>query len=128
MAALSTWVENLIMNALLRNQSFTPPSQWFLALYLSNPTAADSGTEVTGTYYERQPIIFGAPSNGVVTSTAEVTFPMAGTNWGNITHAAIRDASTSGHLLFYGGLSTPRYISNGDVLKFLAGNVSCTIS
>jgi hypothetical protein len=131
MPALGSYAENLVVNALLRGISFTPPTQWFLCLYTSNPTSLDTGTEIaigSTTNYFRQPVTFGPPSGGALSNTTDITFPIAGTSWGNITYAAIRDASTSGHLLFYGSLVTPRFIVAGDVLKFLTGNVVCTVS
>jgi len=128
MPALSLYAENATVNALLRNIAITWPTSWYLALYLSNPTYLDSGTEVSGVSYARQPILFGPPSGGAVANTTDISFGVAGSAWTNITHAAIRDASSGGHLLFYGALVTPRYISSGDVLKFLTGNVVCTVS
>jgi hypothetical protein len=83
---------------------------------------------VTGGSYVRQPILFGPPSGGACANSADVAFPMASANWGNITHCAIRDASTGGNLLFYGSMVTPRNITSGDVLKFLTGNVIATVS
>lgn len=128
MPALSTYVENMFVDALLRNQTFTNPTSWYLALYLTNPTAADSGTEISGGAYVRQPIIFGPPSGGALANSAQVDFPMASANWGNVAYAAIRDASTAGNLLVYGSMVTPRYVTAGDVLKFLIGSVVITVS
>ena len=131
MPALSLYAENAVVNALLRNTPITWPTSWYLALYTTNPTYLDTGTEISfsgGTNYARQPILFGAPTAGAVSNTTDLTFPLAGITWGNITYAAVRDAPTGGHLLFYGSMVTPRYISSGDVLKFLTGNVVCTVS
>jgi hypothetical protein len=128
MPALGTWAETAIVNALLRNVSFTLPTTWFLALYLTNPTAANTGTEVSGVSYVRQPILFGPPSGGTIANSTDIAFPLAGTTWGNIAYGGILDASSGGHLLFYGSLVTPRYINAGDVLKFLTGSVVITVS
>jgi hypothetical protein len=128
MPALSTYAENAVVNALLRATNLTAPTTVYLALYTSNPTSADTGTELSGGNYARQPITFGPPSGGAVANSSDIGFLVATTIWGNITHAAIRDAITSGHLLFYGSLVTPRYINIGDVIQFLTGNVVCTVS
>lgn len=61
-------------------------------------------------------------------NSAQVDFPMASATWGNIAYAAIRDASTAGNLLVYGAMVTPRYVTAGDVLKFLIGSVVITVS
>jgi hypothetical protein len=131
MPALGSWAENAVINALLRGVNLTAPTAWWIALYLTNPTSLDTGTEITtsgGSNYARQPITFGPPSLGAVANDADVTFPIAGTSWGNVAYAAIRSASTGGNLLFYGPLVTPRFITAGDVLKFLTGNVVATVS
>jgi len=78
MAEMSNYLENALVNATLRNTSYTSPAAPFLALYTSDPTDADSGTECSGTSYARQSITFGAPSNGVTTNSAAIEFPQAG--------------------------------------------------
>jgi len=131
MSALSNYSASTVLNLLLRGVNATAPTQWWLALYTTNPTFADVGAEVPftgGTAYIRVPVTFGAPVSGVVSNTGELDFPVAGTNWGTIGWAGIRDAATGGNLLVYGPLVTSRYISAGDVLKFLVGNVSVTVS
>ena len=128
MAALGTYAENAIINAFLRNTSFTIPSTIWLALYTTTVTSADTATEVSGGSYARQPMTFSAPSGGFCSTNTDITFPTAGITWGNITYAAIRDAATAGNLLFYGALTLPRYIYAGDVIKFLSGNISVTVS
>jgi hypothetical protein len=128
MAALGTYAENLIINALLRDTSFTPPTNIWLALYTTTVTSADTATEVSGGSYTRMPITFAAPSGGACSNNTLITFPSASAVWGNITYAAIRDASTGGNLLFYGALTLPRFINGGDVINFLVGNISITVS
>lgn len=49
MAEMSNYLENALINATLRNTSYTSPATVYLALYTSDPTDADSGTEVSGT-------------------------------------------------------------------------------
>lgn len=128
MSAFGLVTANAIAAAILTDTTYTSPSSLFLALYLTNPTAADTGTEISGISYVRQPIIFGVPSGGTTSNTTDISFPYAGNTWGNVVYAAIRDASTGGNLLFYGTLVTPRFINAGDVLKFLTGNVTVIIS
>jgi hypothetical protein len=128
MSALGAGTANSLIAAVLRNTAYTEPTSWFLALYLTNPTAADTGTECSGINYARQPITFSTPSGGSVSNSTDITYSFAGNTWGNIVYAAIRDASTGGNLLFFGPLVTPRFVNAGDVLKFLTGNVTATIS
>jgi len=131
MPALGVYAENLVINALVRATNLTAPTTVWLALYTTDPTAADVGTEIPtsgGSNYARQIITFGAPSGGISSNSADVPFPQAGSIWGTITHAAIRDASTGGNLLFYGALITPRSLVSGDVIKFITGNVVITLT
>jgi len=72
MSEMSNYLENALINATLRNTSYTSPATVYLALYTSDPTDADTGTEVTGNAYVRQSITFGAPSNGASTNTAAI--------------------------------------------------------
>ena len=128
MAEMSNFLENALINATLRNTSYTSPTTTYLALYTSDPTDADTGTEITGGSYVRQAITFGAPSNGTSTNSAAVEFPQATADWGIISHVGIRDAVTSGNLLFHTALDASKTINNGDVFKITAGNLSVQLS
>jgi len=128
MAEMSNHLENALINAVLRNTSYTSPTTTYLALYTSDPTDADTGTEISGGSYARQAITFGAPSNGTSTNSAAVEFPQATADWGVISHVAIRDAVTSGNLLFHTALDASKTINNGDVFKITTGNLSVQLS
>lgn len=128
MAEMSNYLENALINATLRNTSYTSPATVYLALYTSDPTDADTGTECSGTSYARQSITFGAPSNGVSTNSAAIEFPQAGGSWGTITHVGIRDASTSGNLLFHTPLDASKTIATGDVFRIAVGSLSVTLA
>ena len=128
MAEMSNYLENALINATLRNTSYTSPAVVYLALYTSDPTDADSGTEVTGNAYARQAITFGAPSNGVSTNTAAIEFPQATGSWGTVTHVAIRDALTTGNMLFHTPLDASKTIATGDVFRVAIGSLSVTLA
>jgi len=128
MAEMSNYLENALVNATLRNTAYTSPSTVYLALYTSDPTDADSGTECSGTSYARQLITFGAPSNGVTTNSAAIEFPQAGGAWGTISHIGIRDASTSGNLLYHTPLDASKTIATGDVFRVAIGSLSVTLA
>lgn len=128
MAEMGNYLENALINAVLRNTSYTSPTTTYLALYTSDPTDADTGTEVTGGSYARQAITFGAPSNGVSTNSAAIEFPQATASWGTVTHIAIRDALTTGNLLFHTPLDTSKTIANGDVFRISIANLSVTLA
>ncbi len=128
MAEMSNFLENSLINAVLRNTSYTSPTTTYLALYTSDPTDADTGTEVTGGSYVRQSITFSSPSNGVTSNSSAIEFPQATANWGTITSVGIRDAVTSGNLLFHTALDASKVINNGDIFKITSGNLSVTLA
>ena len=128
MAEMSNYLENALVNATLRNTSYTSPTTVYLALYTSDPTDADSGTEVSGGSYARQSITFGAPSNGVSTNSAAIEFPQATGSWGTITHVGIRDALTTGNLLYHTPLDVSKTIASGDIFKIAIGSLSVTLA
>jgi len=128
MAEMSNYLENALINATLRNTTYTSPSTVYVALYTSDPTDADTGTEVSGTSYARQSVTFGSPSNGVSTNSAAVEFPQAGGSWGTVTHIGIRDASTSGNLLYHTALDASKAIATGDVFRIASGSLSVTLA
>lgn len=109
-----------ILNDLYRDEPV------YLALYTTNPTGADTGTEVSGGAYERQLVSFSAPSteSGVRTikTTSEINFPVATADWGTITHIGIRTALTGGSLISSVALTNPRTIQTGDRVTFLMEN------
>lgn len=97
-----------------------------LALYTSNPTASDTGTEVAGGSYARQPITFGSITGGAISNTVAITFnsvPSA-----TITHYGIKDAVTGGDLKVYGTLSSPIVAVSGDNVTIPVGQISIALS
>lgn len=128
MAAMSNYLENALINATLRNTSYTSPASVFVALFTTDPTDAGTGTEVSGGSYARQSATFTSPSNGSSTLAADVTFPTATGNWGTVTHFGIYDASTAGNLLYHGALNNSKNIQTGDILRIQVNNLTVTLA
>ncbi len=128
MAAISTYLANKLLDHSLRNVSYTPPTAVYVALYKSNPTAADTGTEVSGGGYARRQITFNVSSSGQITNNADVVFPTATASWGTVTHVGIRDASSGGNLLYYMPLDVQKTIDAGDQLKIPAGQLAISMA
>jgi hypothetical protein len=128
MSEMSNYLENALINVTLRNTTFTAVAQPYVALYTSDPTDADTGTEVSGGSYARTAVTMGAPSNGVSLNTADVTFPTATGSWGTVGWIGIRDASTGGNLLYHTPLDVSKSITSGDIFKIATGNLSVTLS
>jgi len=128
MAEFSNYLEDALINAKLRNTAYTSPTTVYVSLYTSDPTDADTGTEVSGGSYARTSVTFDAPSNGVTQNSADVTFPTATASWGTVSHIGVHDASTSGNLLFHTPLDTAKTIDSGDIFKIETGNLTVTLA
>lgn len=130
MAALSNYLENKVIDWLLRGQSFTPPATVYVALHTGDPTDAGAANEVTGGSYARVGInstlsnwagtqavastVASTGTSGTTSNNAAITFPSPTGNWGTVTHMAVYDASTVGNMLFYAPLAAPKNVNNGD--------------
>jgi hypothetical protein len=128
MAEMSNFLENALINATLRNTTYTSVATVYVSLWTTDPTDAGSGTEVSGGSYARTAVTFGAPSNGVTTNSADVTFPTATGSWGTVGWIGINDALTSGNLLYHTALDTSKTIDTGDIFKISSGNLSVTLA
>jgi hypothetical protein len=128
MSELSNYLENALVNATLRATTYTSPTTVYVALFTTDPTDAGSGTEVSGGAYARTAVTFAAPSNGVTTNTADVTFPTCTLAWGIVTHIGIYDASTSGNLLYHTPLDASKTVDAADIFKISSGSLSVTLA
>jgi hypothetical protein len=128
MAEMSNFLENALINATLRNTTYTSVATVYVSLWTSDPTDAGSGTEVSGGSYARTAVTFAAPSNGVTTNNADVTFPTATASWGTVGWIGINDALSSGNLLYHTALDTAKAIDSGDIFKIATGNLSVTLA
>jgi len=127
MAELSNYLENKLLDHILKNVSYTSPTTVYVGLFLTDPTDAGSGTEVSGGSYARKTLSVTTASGGVVTSSADVTFDQATGNWGTVAYIGLFDAITSGNLLMHTALTTSKVIETGDIFKIPSGNLTATL-
>ena len=128
MAEMSNYLENALVNATLRNTSYTSPTTIYVALYTTDPTDADTGTEVSGNGYARQSVAFSSPSNGATSNSGAVEFPQATGSWGTVAYIGLRDASSGGNLLYHTALDASKAIATGDVFRIAIGSLTVTLS
>jgi len=128
MAEMSNYLENALVNATLRNTTYTSPATVYVSLWTSDPTDAGSGNEVSGGSYARTSVTFGAPSNGASLNSSAVEFPQATASWGTVGWIGINDNSTGGNLLYHSPLTTSKTIDTGDIFKIAIGSLSVTLS
>jgi hypothetical protein len=130
MAEMSNFLEDALINATLRNTTYTSVATVYVSLWTSNPGDDASGTEVStsGTSYARTAVTFGAPSNGVSLNSADVTFPTATASWGTVGWIGINDSTSGPNLLYHTALDTAKAIDSGDIFKISTGNLSVTLA
>jgi hypothetical protein len=122
----STYFDNSMLNAGLRNTPFTSPVTVYVALFTIAPGVGGGGTEVTGGSYARQAVTWTVPSAGSVSNVADVIFPVASADWGVVVAFAIFDAIASGNMLYFNNLGASRTVLTSDQVKFPAGQLIVT--
>lgn len=131
MASASNWLEEAILNYFFRNQAVAQPTAIYLALYLNDPTDADTGTEVSGAGYSRKQVTFGAPvqtgDKAVISNNAKIEFDVAQSDWGNISHWGLRTAATGGNLLCRGSFSRVENVQTGNRFTIEVGNLQVSM-
>lgn len=116
------YLEDAVLNAVLRNITFTSPATVYVGLFTADPGESGSqASEVAAGEYTRMAVTFGAPSGGTVANTGIITFPTAVGSWGVITHGAILDAATLGNMLYTGALAASKTVDPGDTISFAIG-------
>ena len=131
MAQASNYLEDGVLNYFFRNQSVAQPTAVYLALYINDPTDADTGTEVSGGAYTRKQVAFGAPAQvgekAVISNNAKVEFDIATTDWGLVSHWAIRTAATGGNQLCHGAFSRVENVQQGNRFTIEIGNLQVSM-
>lgn len=94
-----------------------------MTVYLKNKVLQDSlqgvyvalfneSNEIGQPSYQRQAASFVTPDEGQTSNDADILFPIAAEEWGDITHIAIYDGATGGNQLFK---SNAEFVKNIDV-------------
>lgn len=126
MAAISTYLANALLNATLKDTSYTSPATAYAALGTTNQTAANDATEVTGGSYARQALTFGSAASGQsISNTAISTF--ASMPSCTVMSVSIYDAATNGNLLYWQNI-TPQVVNAGGSFVIPVGAITATMS
>ena len=129
--AASNYVKNNSLDFWLRGQNVPQPSGVFVALYSTNPTAANTGTEISGGGYVRQQAVFSAPSISgdvsIAQNNAAITYPQLTAAVGTAAYVGLLDAQTGGNLLFYEALPTTIILAQGYTPYWAAGDLKVSM-
>lgn len=102
----------------------------YMALYRSDPTDTDIGTEADYTGYTRVAVTRSTSNftvtTGQVVNTNAVIFPQSTGGTNTITHFGIRTAATGGSLLYSGTVLSPLNIIADIIPAFNAGTMVIT--
>lgn len=128
--SFTDYLENQLVDWLIRGQTFTPPASIYVGLLTSACSDSSAGTEVTGGSYARVAVTRGltqwagtqsagsttasSGTGGTTSNNASITFPAPTANWGVVTHFAIYDASSGGNMWICQALTVSKTINNGD--------------
>lgn len=144
MSNMTDFLENRIVDWLLRGQAYTPPTTVHIGLFTVAAGDAGGQTEVTGGSYARAAVsatlanFAGTQSAGSTTASTGtsgqtsnnnvVNFPTPTADWGTVVGIGIFDAASGGNLLFYAPLAANKTINNGDAVSFAAGALTITFA
>lgn len=124
--SFSNYLENKLLLHTFGATAYTAPTTLYLAIHTTNPAEDNTGTEVSGSAYARQSVVFTVTTN-TTSNTAAVEFPTATGSWGTLTHVGVYDALTGGNLLAYAALTTSKIIGTNDVFRVPAGDLDITL-
>ncbi len=139
MSAMSTYLENKLVNHVLRNTAYTTPGttvyvgliKYYDAAVVEAGTLTQEISTSGSTAYNRIQVTgWDAASNGATQNTGAITFPTATADWGGVSGVIITDNATpgAGNVLLHGSLTTAREVKDGDVFKFNAGDLDVTFA
>ena len=129
MSAFSNYLENEILDWVNGGAFPTQPSATWVQLFNGSPTEAGGGGTAL---YSRIAVNSGGwttttGATATITNTAAITISTAAATSAYADNFGIFDNSTSGNLLFLGGLNAPKTISVGDEVKFNASSLTIRI-
>jgi len=136
MGSLSNYIENEVLDHVLRTGSWTPPTNLYVGLSTADPTDDASGiSEPSGNGYARvNHNSWDAAASRATENTGTITFPEASGSWGTITHFFVcnhlsnTNWGTDVELIAHGTLSSSKTIGAGDNASFQDGAIDVSFN
>lgn len=133
---LSNTYDQKCLNDIFGGTDMAPPATLYFGLSTTAPAKDATGvTEPSGLGYARVAMTNNATNFPAATSSAGVTtkqngtvitFPQASGSWGTPGYWVVYDAASTGTLIAYGTITTPKAIGNGDTPSFSANGIQIT--
>ena len=130
MGSKADYLENLVLDHVLRGVTYAAPAAVYSALFTVCPTDSTAGTEVSvgaTIGYTRLATTFssaGATTTGSSSNTGAVTFATAGQAY-TVEGWGLLDAATGGNLLYWATVTTLA-IAVSDQATFPIGGITVT--
>jgi len=134
MGSFSDYLENELLKHVFKvGGGYSVPTNIYIALTKSTIEDDDTGstlpTEVSGGAYARKTCnTWTTPAANTISNSVVVQFVQATANWGTVTDFAIVDHSSTGKLLGYGKLTTPKKIGTDDTAKFATNDIDVSLT
>lgn len=144
--AFSDYVENKVVDLLVRGQAFTAPATVYVGLSTAACSDSSVGTEVANSNnYSRVAItsslanwagtqgagttVASSGTGGVTSNNAAVNFPTPSGSWGTVTHWFLSDSGTygGGNLLICAALTASQTIGSGNTVSFAIAALTVTV-
>lgn len=126
---VTSYFLNLIAGSVMHSPSMSLPSNYYVALSTSVPSADGTGfTEVSGGGYARGEFGSGSsPNGGIVSNENDIEFRECTTDWGLIKAFGVYDAANGGNLLMYDAVTPNQNVVSGNQVRFKPGTLKLTI-
>lgn len=128
---MTNYMENAVLQHFLKGGvAIAQPTNLYVSLHTADPTEVGNVSEMTTadfSNYARKLATFGAPTNGVGSTTADLLWDFNGGVNKTVSHVVIWDAVTAGNALFYGPLTASKTLASGDQFKITTGTLSITL-
>lgn len=124
--SFSNTYETNVLTWTFTTGAVTRPTAWYIGLFTSDPGEASGGAEVSGGGYAREPVSF-AVAGDRASNAAAIEWPVAVSNWGEVTHIAVCDALTGGVQIAHASVDVSKEVSIGDVFRISAGSLELTL-
>lgn len=130
MGSFSDHWENEILDRLFSRGAYTSPTV-YVGLSTADPGDDGAGlSEPSGNGYARVATVatdWNAALGGTIDNANVIAFSEATGNWGTVTHFALFDAASGGHLLTHGALNQLKTIVSGDTARIVTGDLNVSL-
>tara|TARA_Y100000593_G_scaffold87000_1_gene166718 strand:- start:96 stop:509 length:414 start_codon:yes stop_codon:yes gene_type:complete len=137
MTAMSNYMENKLIDHILRDTAWSAPSSIYVGLVgeysAANLEAGTITEELSGGSYARVSVKgdsnwSAGSTSGLTDNENDISFTTATGDWGYVSGLFLSNASTAGNVILYGALTTPKIIENGDQFVIAAGDLDITFA